>query len=117
MPFGENIRKLREEKGMSQAELADKVGVTQSMIARYETYVKVPNIQTSVKLAKALGTTCEKLVEWGLAKNRKSRGEENMYKPTPFEKNLAAMLMTFSIIESLAAMIIAIIALLLWLKL
>ena len=63
MPFGENIRKLREEKGMSQAELADKVGVTQSMIARYETYVKVPNIQTSVELAKVLGTTGEKLVE------------------------------------------------------
>ena len=36
-----------------------------------------------------------------------------MYKPTPFERNLAAMLMTFSMIESLAAMIIAIIALLL----
>ena len=36
-----------------------------------------------------------------------------LYNPTPFEKKLAAMLMTFSIIESLAAMIIAIIALLL----
>lgn len=40
-----------------------------------------------------------------------------LYNPTPFEKKLAAMLMTFSIIESLVAMIIAIIALLLWLKL
>lgn len=40
-----------------------------------------------------------------------------LYNPTPFEKKLAAMLMTFSIIESLAAMIIAIIALLRWLKL
>ena len=35
-----------------------------------------------------------------------------MYKPTSSQKNIAAMLMTFSIIESLAAMIIAIIALL-----
>ena len=35
-----------------------------------------------------------------------------LYNPTPFEKKLAAMLMIFSIIESLAAMIIAIIALL-----
>lgn len=63
MAFAENLKKLREEKGYSQAELAEKVGIAQSMITQYERYMKVPTIIVGVELAKVLGTTCENLVE------------------------------------------------------
>lgn len=63
MAFGENLKKLREEKGMTQQELAKKVGVAQSMIAQYEKYMKIPTIITGVELARALDTTCEKLIQ------------------------------------------------------
>ncbi len=62
MSFAENVRKLREEKGLSQGELATMVDISQPMIAQYEKGLKFPTIITAVKLARLLGTTCEELV-------------------------------------------------------
>lgn len=62
MPFEENVRIARKRSGLSQAEIAEKLGVTQSVIAQYELGGTVPNIKTAVRLAKLLNTTCEKLV-------------------------------------------------------
>ena len=63
MAFAENVKKLRENIGMSQSDLAVAMNLAQSTIARYETGIKLPNIVTGVQLAKILGTTVEKLVE------------------------------------------------------
>lgn len=62
MAFAENLRALRKVKGLSQAELAVIVDVSQPMIAQYEKGVKVPTVITGVSLAETLGTTCEELV-------------------------------------------------------
>jgi len=62
MSFSTTVKKLREEKGLTQLELAVKVGVAQSMIAQYEKGLKIPTIITGVALAKVLDTTCEELV-------------------------------------------------------
>ena len=62
MSFADNVKKLRERKGMTQAELAAQVGIAQSMIAQYEKGLKIPTILTGVELAKRLGTTCEALI-------------------------------------------------------
>ena len=63
MAFAENVKKLRENIGMSQSDLAVAMNLAQSTIARYETGMKLPNIITGAQLAKILGTTVEKLVE------------------------------------------------------
>lgn len=62
MAFSENLKKIREENGVSQAELAKKVGVNQSLVARCEQGSRIPNIVLGVELATALGTTVENLV-------------------------------------------------------
>jgi len=62
MAFAENVKRLREEKGLTQAELAVQVDVAQSMIAQYEKGLKVPTIIVGVQLAKCLGTTAEELL-------------------------------------------------------
>ena len=62
MSFADNVKKLREQKGLSQAELAEQVDVTQPMIAQYEKGLKIPTIITGVQLARCLGTTCEELI-------------------------------------------------------
>lgn len=62
MAFSENLKKIREENGVSQAELAKKVGVNQSLVARCEQGSRIPNIVLGVELATALGTTVETLV-------------------------------------------------------
>lgn len=62
MSFSDNLKKLREEKGLTQAELAAQVDIAQPMIAQYEKGLKLPTIVTGILLAKRLGTTCEELV-------------------------------------------------------
>lgn len=49
------IRALREKKGLSQRELAERVGTTQSAIARLETGNISPSLPTLDKIAAALG--------------------------------------------------------------
>ena len=63
MSFAENVKRLREEKGLTQAELANLVEVSQPTIAQYEKGLKLPSIITGADLAKRLGTTCEELVK------------------------------------------------------
>lgn len=63
MAFAENLKKLREEKGLSQAELAKLINVAQPSIANYERCKVLPTIVTGVDLARVLGTTCEELVK------------------------------------------------------
>ena len=62
MSFAENLKLIRTEKGISQNELANSVGISQPMIAQYEMGIKFPNSVIGVELAKTLGTTVEKLV-------------------------------------------------------
>lgn len=61
MAFAENVKRLRESKGMTQAELANMIGVTQVMIAQYERGIKTPSFIVGIDLAKTLGVTCEEL--------------------------------------------------------
>lgn len=49
------VRDLRVSRGMSQAELARKVGSTQPAIARLEAGGVAPNIDTLERIAEALG--------------------------------------------------------------
>jgi predicted transcriptional regulator len=49
------LRALREKKGVSQRELAERVGTTQSAIARLEAGSVSPSLPTLDKIAHALG--------------------------------------------------------------
>lgn len=62
MAFAENVKRLREEMSLTQAELARRVGVTQPTIAQYEMGIKIPTIVVGARLAEQLGTTCEDLI-------------------------------------------------------
>ena len=49
-----NIREKREELGLSQKELAEKSGITQSFLCDIEQGRSKPSIDVAIKLAKAL---------------------------------------------------------------
>ncbi len=53
--IGENIRRLREEAGLTQRELAKKAGVSHSYISEVERGSTVPSVRLIEKIAKALG--------------------------------------------------------------
>ncbi len=52
--YGPRLRELREAAGLSQAELATRVGVTGSQINKLETNVNQPMLSTALALAEAL---------------------------------------------------------------
>lgn len=63
MGFGENLRTLRKDAGMSQKRLAELAGTTSRSILNYEQGVRLPkNIQIVNAIASALGTTSEYLI-------------------------------------------------------
>ena len=65
MAFSENLRKIREMKGISTTELAECANIAQQQIVKYEAGISVPNAVTAVAIAERLGTTVEQLVNGG----------------------------------------------------
>jgi transcriptional regulator with XRE-family HTH domain len=66
--IGENIKRIRLLKNMSQNELAKKSSVAQSGISLYEEGTRKPKIETIKKLSKALGVTLEQLIDYKFSK-------------------------------------------------
>ncbi len=63
---GENIniiKKLRLEKGITQAALADAVGVTQGAVVQWEKGVAFPNAAKILKVASILSCEPEVLIQ------------------------------------------------------
>ncbi len=66
MTIGENIKKIRKEKGLTQKELGALCGMSESQIRHYELNYKTPRIETIRKIAKALNIYISDIVdgEW-----------------------------------------------------
>lgn len=62
MTVGENIRKLRKAQGLTQAELGEKVGASQKVIADYEAGGSRPPVERIPALARVLGVSADELL-------------------------------------------------------
>ena len=71
--YGENLKKLRKARGLTQINLSDSSGVSQSTICEIEKNAYLPKISVSIKLANALNISVIDLDE-ELEKNIKSSG-------------------------------------------
>jgi transcriptional regulator with XRE-family HTH domain len=54
LQFGQRLQHLRQAKGLTQANLAEQVGVTVEFISLLERGVNAPSFETLEKLARAL---------------------------------------------------------------
>lgn len=52
---GKKIKKYREQKGYTQEELAEKIGVTPTYIGFIEQGLRNPSLKTADKIARVLG--------------------------------------------------------------
>lgn len=62
MSIGENIKRVRKDKGLTQAELGEKLNVTASMIGAWEKGVRNPKLSTIRKIAIALDLSLMEIV-------------------------------------------------------
>jgi transcriptional regulator with XRE-family HTH domain len=58
MTFGEKLRQVRDEKGLTREQLAAASGVSFGTIHGYEIGRRAPSLANAVRLAAALGITC-----------------------------------------------------------
>ena len=71
--FGDFIRELRKEKGLTQKELANKLNITDKPVSKWERNLSYPDIMYISKLAQILGVKSSHLID--LCKN-----DDNSYR-------------------------------------
>lgn len=62
MPIGDKIKQLRQERGWSQAQLANKIEVHQKQISGYERHLHIPKTDVVIKMARLFNTSLDYLV-------------------------------------------------------
>lgn len=71
MVFGEILKRLRQEKKLSQQELADLIGVHVRQISKYEMGTSLPTLERIRRMAETLDVSADELV-FGSSKRRKA---------------------------------------------
>ena len=72
--FGDNLRRLREERGLTQEALGFRADMHRTGVGLMERGLTVPRIDTMLKLATALGVKCESPLLAGIAWSRSEGG-------------------------------------------
>ena len=62
MTFNEKLKKARKNKSLTQAELAEKIGVTARSVQNYELGARYPKRDILARICKVLGVRIETLV-------------------------------------------------------
>lgn len=60
--FGDKLRQLRKERKLTQKELANLIGVKNSVISFYEVGDRTPSLEVLIKLSKALHISTDVLL-------------------------------------------------------
>lgn len=60
--FGERLAKLRAERGVTQGQLAERIGSSQRAISAYETVAEFPPTVAVVEIAQALKVSADELL-------------------------------------------------------
>lgn len=70
MATGDNIRRYRKAKGLTQAQLADAVGLTEGAIRHYESGIRAVKPELLEKIAKVLEVSVGALKDYGVETSR-----------------------------------------------
>lgn len=61
--FGSMIAALRRQSGMTQLELAEKIGVTDKAVSKWERDLSFPDVSSIPKLAEIFGVSVDELMQ------------------------------------------------------
>ncbi len=60
--FSQRLKQLRLDKHLTQAQVANRIGVTASMVSSYETDIRLPSFEVMVRIADLFGVTVDYLL-------------------------------------------------------
>ena len=88
--FSDMLAYLRKRDGMSQKELADKLGISRSTIGMYETGVREPDFETLEALADAFNLNMDTLLGKASLTNEKSLNDDpGLYRIERARRNMS----------------------------
>lgn len=58
----EKLKALREARGLTQLQVANRIGISKAMISAYETASKAPSIEVLIRLSRLFGVSIDYLV-------------------------------------------------------
>ena len=87
-PFGQRLFDARKVRGITQQELADKLGITKRMVANYEGNSEGPSVERLEDIAKALNVTVSYLLGESTLKTVKEDVSPNIRKHIEVLKEL-----------------------------
>ncbi|WKV12014.1 helix-turn-helix domain-containing protein [Marivirga harenae] len=70
--YGENIKKIRSVRGLTQSQLADLIDVSRGVISSYEEGRAEPKIETIIKTAEVFNVTTDDLLKRNITVNQLS---------------------------------------------
>ncbi len=71
MDFGQKLKEIRKNEGLSQEQLAEKIGVSRQAITKWETGKGMPDIENMMILAEIFKTTLDDLVSQSIQQSAK----------------------------------------------
>ncbi len=103
--FGNFLCMLREQKGMTQAELAQRLSVTPAAVSKWENGESKPRIETLFQLAEILGVTAEELMAGKFLRTEEPNAEqiEAIRKRYEYQTRISTLLTTSVRIKRIVA--------------
>lgn len=75
MDFGDKLKEIRRREGLSQEQLAERIGVSRQAITKWETKKGLPDLENMMILAEIFKTTLDELVYQGAGTEKEERKE------------------------------------------
>jgi len=101
--FGENLKRIREEKGLTQQTLADNLYVTRQAVSRWEGGSRYPDLMTAKKMAQFLGVTLDELLT---DDDMQLYVERNAILDNAFSRRLQTVLMSLAFMSAIILSVI-----------
>lgn len=60
--FSQRLKQLRKDKHLTQAQVAERIGVTASMVSSYETDIRLPSYEVMLRIADVFGVSVDYLL-------------------------------------------------------
>ena len=80
MKFGENLQKLRKEKGISQEQLAEQLGVTRQSVSKWESGASYPEMDKIVALCNMFHCDMDVLINKDITEERERKDATGIVK-------------------------------------
>lgn len=73
MNFSDKLKEIRKSEGLSQEQLAEKIGVSRQAITKWETGKGLPDVENMIIIAEIFKTTLDELLKGSVAKQEREK--------------------------------------------